>query len=61
MFQNSATIFKQMYGDKNLNVIPRLSKGDRVRLLIEKKLFDKQNLTEEIYKISSVFQRSGIV
>ena len=63
-FQNSATIYKRMYGDENLIVIPRLSRGDRVRLLIEKQLFDKgykQNWTEEIYKISSVFQRSGVV
>ena len=53
-----------MYGDENLIVIPRLSRGDRVRLLIEKQLFDKgykQNWTEQIYKISSVFQRSGVV
>ena len=63
-FQNSATIYKRVFGDRDLKVIPRLSKGDRVRILLEKSLFDKgykQNWSEKIYKIRAVYQRSGVV
>ena len=63
-FQNSLAIYKRVFGDVNLKVIPRLSKGDRVRILIEKSLFDKgykQNWSEKIYKIRGVYQNSGIV
>ena len=63
-FQNSEKVYKRLFGNMDLKVIPRLSRGDRVRLLIEKQLFDKgytQNWTEEIYKIKSVIQKAGVV
>ena len=62
--QNSDAIYKKLYGDSDLKVIPRLQRGDKVRLLIDKALFDKgykQNWTEKIYQIKSVFQRAGVV
>ena len=63
-FENSEKIYKKVFGDVNLSVIPRLSRGDRVRLLREKTLFEKgytPNWTEEIYIISDVRQKAGIV
>ena len=62
--QNSQEIYKKMFGDDTLKVIPRLQKGDKVRILVDKSLFDKgykQNWTEKIYKIKSVKQRFGVV
>ena len=63
-FQNSEAIYKKMFGDINLRVIPRLAVGDRVRLLREKTLFEKgytPNWTEEIFVISDVRQKAGVV
>ena len=63
-FQNSAAIYKCVFGDINLKVIPRLSIGDKVRILVEKTLFEKgykPNWSEKIYKIKSVHQNSGVV
>ena len=63
-FQNSKEVYKKVFGDTDLKVIPRLNKGDRVRLLREKTLFEKgytPNWTEEIYVISAVRQKAGIV
>jgi len=63
-FQNSAAIYKRVFDNVNLKAIPRLNKGDRVRILLEKTLFDKgykQNWTETIYKIKSIHQNSGVV
>lgn len=62
--QNSPQIYKRVFGDNNLKVIPRLTKGDQVRILLEKSLFDKgykQNWSEELYIITTVIQKSGIV
>ena len=63
-FQNSGEVYKKMFGDINLRVIPKLAKGDKVRLLLEKNLFDKgytQNWTQEIYRIKDVRQQAGVV
>jgi len=63
-FQNSAEVYKRMFGDIDLKVIPRLEKGDRVRILRDKSLFEKgykANWTKEIYKISKVLQKAGVV
>jgi len=62
-FQNSTAIYKRVFGDQHLKVTPRLSKGDRVRILLEKSLFTKgykQNWSEKIYKIKKVFQREVV-
>ena len=47
-FQNSEEVFKNVFGDINLKVIPKLAKGDRVRRLREKTLFEK-----DIHQIGS--------
>ena len=63
-FENSPAIYKHVFGDSNLVVKPRLKKGDRVRILIDKTIFDKgynQNWSDQIYKIKSVHQRAGVV
>ena len=63
-FQNSEQVYNRMFGDVDLKVIPRLKKGDRVRILRDKTLFEKgykANWTKEIYKISTVRQRAGVV
>ena len=62
-FQNSEEVYKKVFGDINLRVVPRLNVGDRVRILREKSLFEKgykQNWSDEIYQISKVLQRSGV-
>ena len=62
--KNSAAIYKKVFGDSHLKVIPRLQIGDKVRILIEKALFEKgytQNWSEKIYIIKSAFQKSGVV
>ena len=62
--QNSKTIYKKVFGGSNLRVISRLQRGDTVRILVDKTLFEKgykQNWTEKIYKIKSIHQRSGVV
>ena len=63
-FQNSKEVYKRMFGDVDLRVIPRLSVGDRVRILLEKDLFDKgykQNWSEEIFVIKKAIQKAGVV
>jgi len=62
--QNSPEIYKKLHRDKDLKVVPRLQRGDKVRILVDKALFDKgykQNWTEKIYQIKAVFQREGVV
>ena len=61
---NSESIYKRVFGNTNLKVIPRLRKGDIVRILLEKSLFDKgykQNWSEDLYTISNVIQKGGVV
>ena len=63
-FQNNDKVYKKMFGNTNLKVIPRLHLNDSVRILVEKSLFDKgykQNWSSEIFKISDVIQKAGIV
>ena len=63
-FQNSKKVYKRMFGDVDLRVIPRLEIGSRVRILQEKTLFEKgykQNWSSEIYVIVSAIQKAGVV
>ena len=63
-FHNSEDVYKRMFGDVDLRVIPRLAVGDRVRILLEKELFDKgykQNWSQEIYVIKKAVQKAGVV
>ena len=62
--QNSARVYKKMFGDVDIKTLPRLAKGDKVRLLRDKDIFAKgytPNWTEEIYLISDVRQKAGVV
>lgn len=62
--QNSESIYKRVFGDINLKAVPRLSVGDKVRILREKNIFEKGytiNWSEQIYVIKNVIQKAGIV
>ena len=61
--KNRRKVFKQMFPDIDVQIAPRLHKGDTVRLLIKKALFDKgykRSWSKELYTIASVHQKSGI-
>ena len=62
--QNSASVFKKMFGDTNLKTLPRLGIGDRVRILLDKNIFEKgytKNWSDKIYVIKNVLQKAGVV
>ena len=62
--QNSPEIYKRVFGDIHLKTTPRLGVGDRVRIIIDKDIFEKgytQNWTKEIYIINKVIQQAGVV
>ena len=59
---NAADVFKKLFPDIHLNVKPRLSVGDQVRILKEKTIFEKgykQKWSKEIYKIYKVRSTAG--
>ena len=60
---NRSDVFKTLYPNIHEHRPPRLSVGDTVRILKEKTLFDKgytRNWSLELYKIKSIFTKSGI-
>ena len=60
--ENANIVFKQLFPDIHLEAKPRLQKGDVVRVLLEKSLFDKgyvQSWSEECFVIHSVKQTGG--
>ena len=60
---NRDQVFKKSFPDINLKIKPRLAVGDRVRIIREKGIFEKgytRNWSKEIYKISGVYQKSGV-
>ena len=62
--ENSAAIYKKVFGDTSVRVIPRLGVGDRVRIILDKNIFEKgytANWSEKIYKITQVLQKLGVV
>jgi len=62
--KNSLAIYKRVFGDTNLKAVPRLSVGDKVRILKDKEIFEKGytiSWSEIIYKIKAVIQKAGIV
>jgi len=62
--KNSQEIYKRVFGDINLKVTPRLGVGDRVRIIIDKSIFEKgysRGWTNEIYIINKVIQQAGVV
>ena len=63
-FHNREAVFKRQFPKIDLHKTPRLKKGDIVRLLEKKKLFDKgykRSWSKELYTIESSHQKSGIV
>ena len=61
---NTEQVFKKLYKDYAIKTDPRLRVGDKVRIARLKTLFEKgytPNWTEEIYVISAVRQKAGIV
>ena len=62
--ENSKEVFKHLFPNIHLESKPRLSKGDTVRILKEKTIFQKgyvQSWTNECFRISSVHQAAGRV
>ena len=62
--ENSKQVFKHLFPDIELETQPRLSKGNIVRILKEKTIFQKgyvQSWTDECFKISAVKQAAGRV
>ena len=61
--ENRSEVYKKLYPKTKLSVVCRLQKGDRVRKLKEKALFDKgyrQNWSDEIYIIDAVRQSNQV-
>ena len=61
--QNREQVFKRMFPNINVRIRPRLSVGDRVRIVRDKTIFSKgysRNWSKEVYKITEVKQRSGV-
>ena len=60
---NRKQVFKKLYPTLIDNMPPRLNKGDRVRLLRDKTIFDKgysRSWTTEIYTIEKAFSEGGV-
>ena len=61
--KNRQVVFNKLNPFIKYHIHPRLSKGDKVRVLRSKLLFEKsstKNWTDEIYTIDKVFQKSTI-
>ena len=62
--ENAKQVFERLFPDLDVEVTPRLSKGDRVRILEEKTIFEKgytKSWSDEVYKISKVKQAAARV
>ena len=62
-WENREKVFKTMFPKINSVVNCRLKKGDRVRIALNKEIFEKkytQNWSKDIFTIISVFQKNGV-
>ena len=62
-YVNRAKVFKTLYPKTKDNTKPRLNKGDQVRILKEKNIFEKgytRSWSQEIYTIIKAFSESGV-
>jgi hypothetical protein len=62
-WDNRKKVFKVMYPKKSIKVFCRLIKGDKVRIALEKNIFEKgftQNWGKDIFEIARVFQKNGV-
>ena len=60
---NRKLVYKRMYPDQSLTIVCKLKKGDKVRKIRDKTLFEKgytENWSREIYKISEVRQSNAV-
>ena len=60
---NRKLVYKRLYPDKSLTIICKLKKGDKVRIIRDKTLFEKgytENWSREIYKIAEVRQSNAV-
>jgi hypothetical protein len=61
--ENRSKVFQTLYPNTKDNTKPRLNKGDQVRILKDKNIFEKsytRSSTQEIYKIVKTFSESGV-
>ena len=61
--ENRDQVYKKLYPQNTLSIVCKLKKGDKVRKIKEKTLFEKgytENWSEEIYKISAVRQSNTV-
>ena len=61
--ENRKQVFSNLYPKADYNSKPRLNKGDKVRLLRTKNLFEKgytRSWTTELYTIIKTFSESGV-
>ena len=61
--ENREIVYKKLYPNKDLTTICKLNKGDKVRILKEKKEFEKaytQKWSDQIYTIAKVRQSGGV-
>ena len=62
-WDNRKEVFKNLFPRIHDRVKCRLKKGDKVRILLKKELFEKgytQNWSKEIFKITRSFQKNGV-
>ena len=62
-WENRKKVFKTMYPKRSIKVHCRLKKGDKVRIGLNKNIFEKgftQNWGKEIFEIFRVFQKNGV-
>ena len=62
-WDNRKEVFKRMFPDSDARIKCRLKEKDRVRIALNKDLFEKgytKNWSDEIYIITKVFQRNKV-
>ena len=62
-WENRATVFKNSFPKIRQRITCKLKKGDRVRVKLNKDLFEKgftQNWSDDIYTVVASFQKNGI-
>ena len=61
--ENRDKVYKKLYPNNTLSIVCKLKKGDKVRKIKDKTLFEKgytENWSEEIYQISAVRQSNSV-
>ena len=61
--ENRDRVYNKLYPLRKLTIVCRLKKGDKVRTVLEKSIFDKgytQNWSSEVYIVEDVRQSNGV-